>query len=175
MIDETDFSAKPPPAIASERVLHYAFLDDSVGFNAGHKLIFIDGKELGKVPRLAICQAKKSSEVSLFYCDDDWDFVGVSVHDSVAAAKNRAERLYPGSVKWVEANFTQEEVGLYLDQVWASFRCSFCGKTPDQELNAIFEGDGNARICDRCVVELYGELEGDSSRSTKTKKDNPSS
>jgi hypothetical protein len=97
MVDDANFSAKPPPAIVSERVLHYAFLDDSVGFNAGHKLIFIDGKQLGKVPRLAICQAKKSSELSLFYCDDDWDFVGVSVHDSVAAAKNRAERLYPGS------------------------------------------------------------------------------
>jgi hypothetical protein len=168
MVNDSDFSAKPPPAIASERVLHYAFLDDSVGFNAGHKLIFIDGKQLGKVPRLAICQAKKSSELSLFYCDDDWDFDGVSVHDSVAAAKNRAERLYPGSSsKWVEANFTQEEVSLYLEQVWATSRCSFCGKTPDQDLKAIFEGNGNARICDSCVVELHKELKKDSSRSTK--------
>jgi hypothetical protein len=168
MDDDTDFSAKPPPAIASERVLHYAFLDDSVGLNAGHKLIFIDGKQLGKVPRLAICQAKKGSELSLFYCDDDWDFVGVSLHDSVAAAKNRAERLYSGSSgKWFEANFTQEEVGLYLEQVWASSRCSFCGKTPDQDLKAIFEGNGNARICDSCVVELHRELKKDSSPSTK--------
>lgn len=145
MIDDANFSAKPPPAIASERVHQYAFLDDSVGFNADHKLIFIDGKQLGKVPRLAICEGKKSSEVSLFYCDDDWDFVGVSVHDSVPAAKHRAERIYPGSSgKWVEANFTQEEVGLYLEQVWASSRCSFCGKTPDQDVKAIFEGNGNA-------------------------------
>ena len=168
MVDDSNFSAKPPPAIASERVLHYAFLDDSVGFNAGHKLIFINDKQLGKVPRLAICQAKKISEVSLFYCDNDWDIVGVSVHDSVPAAKHRAERLYPGSSsKWFEANFTQEEVGLYLEQVWAASRCSFCGKTPDQDLKAIFEGNGNARICDSCVVELHRELKKDSSPSTK--------
>jgi ClpX C4-type zinc finger len=173
MIDDRDCPAKPPPAIASERVLHYAFLDNSVGFNAGHGLMFIDGKELGKVPRLAISESKKSSKASLFYCDDDWHFVGVSVHDSVPSAKKRAERIYPSSSgKWIEANFTQDEVDLYLDQVWASSRCSFCGKTPDEDLNAIFEGDANARICDNCVVELYRELE-EYSRSTK--RDNSSS
>jgi len=40
MIDDANSSAKPPPALASEQVLHYALLDDSVGFNAGHKLNF---------------------------------------------------------------------------------------------------------------------------------------
>jgi ClpX C4-type zinc finger len=159
-MNDTNSFESPPPAIASERVLHYARLDDSVGFNAGHRIMFVDDKELGRVPCLAICEAKKSSKSTLFYCENDWQFVAASVHDSIAAAKARAEHLYPGSLnKWVEAKFSQQDVDLYLDQVWTPHRCSFCGKRPDQGINSIFQGDGNANICDKCVLEMYKELE----------------
>src|ERR1700726_622487 len=116
----------PPPAICSERVLHYAVLDESVGFNSGHRLMFIGGKEVGKVPCLAICEEKNS--IWMHYCDGDWGSIGVSGHDSVVAAKRRAELIYPGSsAKWVEAHFTEEDVTRYLDEIWTDLRCSFCG------------------------------------------------
>ena len=160
MVDSTDSSANPPPAIVSERVLHYAVLDDAVGYKTGHGLFFVNGKELGKVPCLAICQDKKTSEILLFHCDRDWSSLGVSGHDSVAAAKRRAEVIYPGSsTRWVEANFTEEEADRYLDEVWADFRCSFCGKRPDETLATLFEGKVDARICGKCVAEMYSRLD----------------
>ena len=141
-------STVPPPAVCSERVLHYAVLDETVGFNSGHRLVFIDGKELGKVPCLAICQKKKASKFLIYYCDNDWEPVGASEYDTVEAAKGRAERIYPGSsAKWIEAHFTEEDVRRYLDEIWTDLRCSFCGKRPDQDIESIIEAkDGNARI-----------------------------
>jgi len=152
-------SPVPPPALGSERVVHYAVMDESVGFNSGHRLMFIGGKELGKVPCLAICEEKKNSKFWMHYCDDDWGSIGVSGHDSVVAAKRRAELIYPGSsAKWVEAHFTDEDVERYLDEIWADSRCSFCGKRPDQGIESIVEAkDGNARICDKCIAEFSRE------------------
>jgi ClpX C4-type zinc finger protein len=154
MADDTE--PFPPPAICSERVLHYAVLDETVGFNSGHRLVFIDGKELGKVPCLAICHETKTSKFLIYYCDSDWDPVGASEYDTVEAAKRRAERIYPGSsAKWVETHFTEEDITRYLDEIWADSRCSFCGKRPDRGIESIIQAPGNnARICDKCVAEF---------------------
>ncbi|HYL57364.1 MAG TPA: ClpX C4-type zinc finger protein [Candidatus Acidoferrales bacterium] len=147
--------SEPPPAVSSQRVLHYALLDKDVGYNSGHGLILVDGRELGKVPCLVICQEAKTSKFLVYYCDIDWEASGCSAHDSIAAAKTRAESIFPGSsAKWVEAHFTEEEVTRYLDEIWIDCRCSFCGKRPDQGVEAIFKGSGNARICDKCVAEF---------------------
>jgi hypothetical protein len=74
------------------------------------------------------------------------------------AAKTRAEHIYPGSsAKWVEAHFTEEDVTRYIDEIWADFQCSFCGKRldRDRDIESIVEArDGNARICDKCVAEF---------------------
>jgi hypothetical protein len=38
---------------------------------------------------------------------------------TVAAAKRRAEHIYPGSTAcWVEANFTDEEANRYLNELF---------------------------------------------------------
>jgi hypothetical protein len=150
------FSSVPPPALCSERVLFYAVLDESVGYNAGHRLIFVNGKELGKVPYLAICQGKETSKFIAYYCDGDWQPIAISAFDTVETAKRRAEHIYPGSsAKWVEAHFTEEDVTRYLDEIWADLRCSFCGKRPDQNVESIIEAkDGSARICEKCVAEF---------------------
>ena len=60
-------SSTPPPVICvNDRVLlQYALLDDSVGFRQVHGLLFIEGKEIGRVPCLAICQDKDSEQVTL--------------------------------------------------------------------------------------------------------------
>jgi hypothetical protein len=66
-------------------------LDESVGYTVGHGLFFVDGKEIGKVPRLAICKDKASELFTLYYCDKDWSPLGVATnYQSVDAEKHRA-------------------------------------------------------------------------------------
>src|SRR5713101_8034109 len=48
--DREHFAPGPPPVVCSERVLHYAVLDDTVRYNSGHRLFFVGGKELGRFP-----------------------------------------------------------------------------------------------------------------------------
>jgi hypothetical protein len=149
----------PPPVIGSGRVLHYAVLNETVGYRKGHGLFSVDQEELGKVPALAICQGKTPSEFLLYHCAADWNILGVATYDSVGAAKRRADRIYPGSMAcWSEAHFTEENATRYLDEKWAHLRCSFCGKRPDETHAEIFEGDTNARICAKCIAALSAEL-----------------
>lgn len=102
-----------PPTIPPQKItrndsvlLSYAMLDESVGYTVGHGLFFVDGKEIGRVPCLAICQDKDSGLFTLYYCDRDWNLLGVATNYlTVEAAKYRAERIYPGSSKrWVETS-----------------------------------------------------------------------
>jgi hypothetical protein len=79
--------------------------------------LFVDGKELGPVPRLAICEEEQASGFLLFHCDAEWHVMGTSAHESVSEAKRRAEVVYPGvSRRWVEANVSREEAEAYLDE-----------------------------------------------------------
>jgi hypothetical protein len=152
----------PPPVICvNDRVLlHYAVLNDSVGFNSGHGLMFVGGKEIGRVPCLAICQDRDSPQFTLYFCDSDWNPIGIASYDTVAAAKQRAERIYPGSsAYWIEAQFTESDANRYLDERFSDMRCSFCGKRPDETLSATFVGEGNARICSDCVRKFYSDLD----------------
>ena len=59
--------------------------------------------KIGRVPRLAICKDKDSGLFTLYYCDDDWNLLGVATdYQTVDAAKRRAERIYPGSfTRWI--------------------------------------------------------------------------
>jgi|SRR5215469_5550104 len=59
----------PPPVItANDRVLrHCAVLNDSVGYNSGHGLMFVGEKEIERVPCLAICHDKNSAQFTLYY------------------------------------------------------------------------------------------------------------
>jgi len=151
----------PPPVITvNDRfLLHYAILSDSVGFNAGHRLMFRDGVEIGRVPCLAICQDKDSVQFMLYYCDSDWKPLGIASYNSVEAAKRRAERIYPGSIAcWVQAQFTDADADRFLKEQFSDLQCSFCGKRPDQTMAATFQGEGNARICEDCVREFAEDL-----------------
>jgi len=151
----------PPPFImSSDRLLlHYAILNDTVGFNSGHGLLFVDRKEIGPVPCLAICQDRDSPQFMLYYCDTDWRPTGISTYGSVDAAKQGAERIYPGSIHcWVQAQFAETDAEHFRQGQFSSMRCSFCGKRPDETLAATFEGEGSARICGVCVQEFAKHL-----------------
>src|SRR5262249_17431985 len=152
----------PPGILFGGRVLEYAVLDDRAAYS-GHSYLFVDGKELGPVPRLAICQSAEG-EILLIHCDDEWAVLGVAQFASIAEAKKRAERTYPGvTACWVSAPSKGENHGSDELETWAAERCSFCGKRPDQVRRMIEAGntqvEGTARICDSCIIECYEMLE----------------
>jgi hypothetical protein len=121
--------------------------------------MFRDGIEIGRVPCLAICQDKGSPQFMLYNCDSDWKALGVASYDSVEEAKQRAERIYPGSIAcWTQAQFTEADAERFLEEQFSDMRCSFCGKRPDQTMAATFEGEGNARIYGDCILEFAKDL-----------------
>lgn len=152
----------PPPIICvNDRVLlEYAILDESVGFREGHHILWVGTKEVGRVPCLAISQDKESPQVTFYCCDIEWNPVAIAAMNSVEEAKNKAERIYPGSsTRWIQAHFTDADVLRYLDEAFADLRCSFCGRGGvDKPAIAIFEGSGSVRICGECVGQFYREL-----------------
>jgi len=137
----------PPPALDCARVLHFALLDGEVQF-VGRSLLFVDGKELGRVPCLAICQDK--TDILLFHCSSEWSVLGCSAHKSVPDAKARAESIYHGvSNRWMDANVSPEKAGAYLNHLFGDQRCSICGRRPD-EVNSLIQKD-LAWVCNHCV------------------------
>ena len=151
---------KPPPLLGSARLLEYAMPDESVNYS-GHSSLFVDGRELGVVPCLAICKPSEGPSVLLFHCSDDWTVLGAAEYTSLAEAKNRAERIYPGlSSHWIEAHVTEQEAERYLNEVWSNQRCSGCGKRPDQIEALVTKND--VRLCDSCIEEFHQMLHEDS-------------
>jgi ClpX C4-type zinc finger len=151
----------PPTTLANARVLEYAVLGGDVTYS-GHSSLFVDGKELGPVPCLAICQSFDKNDILLLQCDRDWSILGVAVQSSVAQAKKRAERIYPGvSAHWVKAEATESSAIPrtaipHTKEPVDDLRCSFCGKRPN-EVNQMIE-KGRTRICDSCVGKFNRKL-----------------
>ena len=67
-------SPQPTSVICvNDRVLlEYSRLDDSVGFREGHHLLSVGDKAVGRVPCLAICKDKESTQVNFHGCDSGW-------------------------------------------------------------------------------------------------------
>ena len=96
--------SSPPPVLDSARVLNYVIIGEEIKFS-GRSLLFVDGKELGPVPCLAICEERETGGVLLFHCKSDWTVLGCSAHASISEAQKRAEHVYRGSsTRWVDAN-----------------------------------------------------------------------
>lgn len=65
----------------------------------GHGLQFRGDREIGPVPRLALGR-DRNGEVYLFHCDTRWNVKGAGGgYLTLRAAKQRAERFYPGISK----------------------------------------------------------------------------
>jgi len=155
----TQIVPKPPALLDGARVLEYAVLDNSVRYS-GHSSLFIDGKEVGPVPCLAIGQEAHEADVLLLHCSDDWEVVGVAVYPSVAEAKNAAERIYPGTARrWVATQNTEEKVKSFDKQIWASKQCSFCGRVAREVKQLITKN--NLSVCNFCIAELHELLQED--------------
>lgn len=87
----------PPPAIGSDRVIAYAFVDASVTFT-GKKRLFVDDELLGAVPCIAICKSMDEDlkNYLILYCDEEWNVLGVTGDPSYAKALDEVERCYQG-------------------------------------------------------------------------------
>jgi len=94
----------PPQVLWGARVLAYAEVDDSIGY-VERGCFFVNGKLLGPVPRLAICQCPGEAEILVEHCDSEWNSLGVQGgFGSIEEAKVRVERSYPGlKNKWIDA------------------------------------------------------------------------
>jgi hypothetical protein len=95
-------SISPPPAVLDGApVIEYLVIRNDMRFS-GRTLLFVEGKELGPVPCLAICEEKESGGVLLFHCSSDWTVLGCSAHKSVCDAQERAEHIYRDSAgDWI--------------------------------------------------------------------------
>jgi hypothetical protein len=113
---------------------------------------------------LVIAEGLEGAGVVLIYCDDEWRVVAATRMRSPSHAKTRAERTYPGvSRLWVDAGVSKADAVAYAEEESRDFKCSFCGRRPDQVRNLLAQGD--ARICNFCVAEftrsLAAEREGE--------------
>jgi hypothetical protein len=144
---------KPPIVIDGCRVEHYAIRDRSMKY-AGSGL-FSGGKEVGPVPRLAICRDRNG--LCLLHCDSRWRSLGAAGgYSGVREAKQRAERIYPGiSRAWNRTGYTKRQATNYLDRTGGNLRCSVCRKKWYQVEQVVTVR--RLAICDGCIREL-GDL-----------------
>ena len=144
---------RPPPALAGCRVEQFAIRTRTVRFS-GSSNLYVDGKELGPVPRLAIGRAEEG--VNLFHCDGRWNVLGCAgPYATVTEAKQRAERIYPGiSGLWEKTPFSSADVRRYLDESGHNLKCSFCGKFWHEVQRMITRKNHDVAICDGCVRQM---------------------
>jgi hypothetical protein len=160
----TEHSQEPPPVLAFTRVLEYAVLGASVRYS-GHSSLFVEGKELGPVPRLAICQPFDEAEFVLLHCDDEWEVLGAAGYASLAEAKGRAERIYPGvSACWIDRYITEAEAKDYVEREFGHERCRFCGKLPVDVERMVVHARGGP-ICNFCIEEFHAFIHEESEQS----------
>ena|SRR5471032_1448961 len=126
-------NAAPPPVISFTRVLSYAIVDGAVSFKA-RRSAGAGGTEVGRVPRLALCQSFDDADTSinLFHCDEDWNVLGASGDEStLQGAKTHAEQSYSGiAAKWIDTVSSEADARHWLEEHFPASLCSFCGRLP---------------------------------------------
>jgi hypothetical protein len=162
-------SRTPPPAISGCRVIEYAFVEKPVGYSGRNNLYRLtpttgESVDVGAVPRLVIAQPLRGKrEYYLLHCDRKWSDLGAhSGFKSLADARKRAERSYPGISKfWRRAGVTKKEALAYERHAWKDQECSFCGRIPpemDSPEGLTVIASKNATICRSCIEEFYTDI-----------------
>jgi hypothetical protein len=145
---------RPPSALASARVTHYAIRHASVPFVQRGNL-YVDGKLLGAVPCLAI--AHDGDAYLLLHCTRHWTPRCAVSYPTVAAAKADAERRFPGlSKRWKRTGVTKRQAVAWSRRMWKALACSFCGRPP-YEIAFMFERK-RVRLCDLCVDQAAAHV-----------------
>ncbi len=147
-----------PPLIDCARVLHYALVGPEVRYTPKNA-IYVDGIELGAVPRLAIVRNLVDDDFMLFHCDADWSCLGVSDCGSIEDAMAHANRRYEGLAgKWREAPYSDAEFAKAVTEQYGEERCSFCSRFHFQIDAPVIKGD-RARICGDCIERLHSAID----------------
>lgn len=81
----------------------FVVVPDTAKFT-GRLHMYVDGKRLGPVPRLAIVRPQREDSLLLLHCDDAWDVLGIQAWNaegveritSVVEMVNQAENFYSG-------------------------------------------------------------------------------
>src|SRR5579862_1581196 len=117
----------PAPVVGGLYVVAYAHVDDSVQFEHTFTLD-VDGRWLGAVPNLAICQEFETRKYAVQHCTEEWEPVGIAAgFASLNEAKRRIENSYHGiSAKWIEAPVTFDEARALYEAELKAESCSFC-------------------------------------------------
>ena len=99
----------PPAEIDGCKVLAYTVALKDLPFTDALRLN-VDGKWLGRVARLAICEWDYRPVLMLFHCDEQWNSLGVQAFEkpgsdrprTVADVMERSQRYYPGIAdRWI--------------------------------------------------------------------------
>ena len=91
---------RAPGIIGGAKVLLYATIDGRHRPTGGCRH-FVGGGLMGPAAGLAICRHEGETAVYLFGCDEDWDTVTDSWHETLEEAKAQAEFEYEGvSATW---------------------------------------------------------------------------
>ena len=136
-------------------VVAYTILDESIP-HSGRGSLVVNGKRLGRVPRLAI--ARSAAGVLLLHCSPTWKVLGTAAFASASEAEQSAERTYPGIArKWQRMRVTKRQAAAFLKALWKGQECSFCQRRPDQ-VDKIVAGRDGVRICDICIREIREKM-----------------
>jgi hypothetical protein len=143
------------------RVLAYAIVDESVNFT-GRQRLFVDGKLLGKVPKIVLCQSMDDSptaaNVLVFYCNDAWDILGIVGVETLDAAQAEVERCYSGiSKKWIPMQVTEIEAREWIRTDSHDAKCAFCGRIPSET----FISHNSIVICKGCIDGFHDAIHGE--------------
>ena len=97
----TEMITKPPEELTGGRVLVFAVIDESIPCSS-LRALYVDGKLIGPVPRLAIAlNNHEPDDYLLLHCNENWDVIGAGGYSSLAAAKDSANIAYPGvAARW---------------------------------------------------------------------------
>jgi hypothetical protein len=79
----------PPTAIDGAKVVRFA--DLSTTSPTGKTRHVVEGKEATDFAGLAIAQYRSGPGFYLFYCDDEWNAITDTYHDTIDAAIEQAE------------------------------------------------------------------------------------
>lgn len=142
--------------LGGTRVIAYAIVDEDVRYTRRGD-VTVDGKLLGAVPCLVICQKPGEEEILLLHCDRGWRAQGMSGgHRTVDEAKQCAEHTYAGLMeKWVHNDTQGKHVDEEMHQAFVRHQCAFCGRTPHEVEQMI---QGKVWICNLCVTKFHAQI-----------------
>lgn len=86
---------EPPPKIDNAKVCRYAIIDAACRHTDKCRH-FVAGQLMEPAAGLAICQYADGPGFYLLYCDDAWDVVTDTWHESMERAMGQAEFEYEG-------------------------------------------------------------------------------